>query len=90
MPACQQQRKTAMQTELSPVRTRRLLVAAGCALAVPVALVYGYGFGSRLNGALLGWVTAANIAVLAALMVDQLVDVVLDRLLPRLRKQSRT
>ena len=79
-----------MQTEPNPLRARRLLVAGSCAVVVPVALIYGYDFGSRLNGMLLGLATAANTAVLAALLVDQLVDLVMDRLLPRLRTVSRS
>lgn len=69
--------------------TRRWLVAAGCALVVPVALVAGYGFGSRLNGMLLGVATAANTAVMAALLVDFAVDVWLDRVQPGLQSWLR-
>ncbi len=57
-----------------PLPSRPWWVLAGCAVLVPLALVYGYGFGRPLGGMLLGLATAANTAVLAALLVDGLVD----------------
>ena len=52
----------------------RLLMAAGCAVVVPLALLYGFRFGEQLMGPLLGVVTAANTALLAVLTVDAVVD----------------
>lgn len=53
---------------------RKHLMWLGCVLAVPLGLKWGYDFGNQLNGPWLGLLTAANTALLCALLVDWLAD----------------
>lgn len=57
---------------------------AAQAVAVVLGLKYGYAFGVRISGAVLGVVLAANTAVFGALGVTALVD-----LAQRLRPATR-
>lgn len=54
--------------EPTPQRVPRWLVWGGSGAAGIAGLVWGYGFGAQLAGALLGVVTALNCAVICALL----------------------
>lgn len=54
--------------ETKPERPPRWLVWGGSGAAGLAGLIWGYGFGAQLAGMLLGVVTAANCAVICALL----------------------
>jgi hypothetical protein len=57
-----------------PGRAGRILTRSAFALVALVCAVYGYGFGERIGGFLLGLVAAANCAAFGVLIASALVQ----------------
>jgi hypothetical protein len=70
-------------TERRQPRSVRLLVWAVCTLAGLVGLAYGYDFGQRVGGMLLGMVMALNAAVFFPIVLAGVIEPLLRLLQPR-------
>lgn len=57
-----------------PSAPPRWLVWGGSGLAGLVGLVWGFGFGARLAGLMVGVVTAVNMAVISALLAGAVLE----------------
>jgi hypothetical protein len=70
-------------TERHQPRSVRLWVRAVCSLAGLVGVAYGYDFGHRVGGMLLGLVMALNAAVFFPIVLSGVIEPLLRLLQPR-------